>query len=423
MKKAGRLIAVISLLSAVGLSACAGRVNGVLVPTLVSEPGASNVSMFVATTRQPSDPADGLLFTGERGPSIHFAEIGVSIPPNHQPGQIEWPARMPANPATEFVTTDVRIVDRTEARKDFRRRIAESASRNVLVFVHGYNNTFGDAVYRGAQIVHDSGADVVPVLFTWPSRASTFAYPYDRESANFSRDALEELLFALAADPGVAEVSVLAHSMGNWVTMEALRQMAIRRGSIPSKISNVMLAAPDVDIDVARTQMRSMGTNPPRFTLFVSQNDRALAASRLFWGSSARLGSIDANEEPFRTALSEAGITVVDLTATEASDPLNHATFAQSPEVVRLIGARLATGQEIGSSAKDSLAGSLTNVVASSAAAAGTAAGLLITAPIAVIDPSSREYVGEKSGDILFPILKPAGAPPPTDVGSVEIPQ
>ena len=33
---------------------------------------------------------------------------------------------------------------------------------------------------------------------------------------------------ALSKDPQVGEVSVLAHSMGNWVTLEALRQMAIR---------------------------------------------------------------------------------------------------------------------------------------------------------------------------------------------------
>jgi esterase/lipase superfamily enzyme len=33
----------------------------------------------------------------------------------------------------------------------------------VLVFVHGFNNRFEDAVYRFAQIVHDTRADVVPV--------------------------------------------------------------------------------------------------------------------------------------------------------------------------------------------------------------------------------------------------------------------
>ena len=62
----------------------------------------------------------------------------------------------------------------------------------VLVFVHGFNNRFEDAVFRFAQIIHDSRADVAPVLFTWPSKGSVFAYGYDRESANYSRDALED---------------------------------------------------------------------------------------------------------------------------------------------------------------------------------------------------------------------------------------
>jgi esterase/lipase superfamily enzyme len=46
----------------------------------------------------------------------------------------------------------------------------------VLVFIHGFNNRFDDAVFRFAQIVHDADARVVPVLFTWPSRGSVLAY-------------------------------------------------------------------------------------------------------------------------------------------------------------------------------------------------------------------------------------------------------
>ena len=60
--------------------------------------------------------------------------------------------------------------------------------RRALVFVHGYNNRFDDAVFRFAQLVHDTNAAVVPVLFTWPSRANALSYGYDRESAGLSRD-------------------------------------------------------------------------------------------------------------------------------------------------------------------------------------------------------------------------------------------
>ena len=62
-------------------------------------------------------------------------------------------------------------------------------------------------------------------------------------------------------------VTVLAHSMGNWVTLEALRQMAIRDGRVAAKIRNVILAAPDVDLDLAREQIAGDGSAEAKFHL------------------------------------------------------------------------------------------------------------------------------------------------------------
>jgi esterase/lipase superfamily enzyme len=166
------------------------------------------------------------------------------------------------------------------------------------------------------------------VLFTWPSRGSVFAYGYDHESASYSRDALEDGLRFLAKDPEVKQITVLAYSMGNWVTLEALRQMAIRDGRVAEKIRSVMLAAPDVDIDLAREYVMTMGERRPQITLFVSQDDRALAVSRKVWGSQ-RLGSIDPEEEPFKSALEREKIQVVNLTGVTSPDQLQHGTFAR----------------------------------------------------------------------------------------------
>ena len=69
-----------------------------------------------------------------------------------------------------------------------------NAKRQVIIFVHGFNNTYADAVFRLAQITHDSGTDATPILFTWPSRGRTFDYLYDKESANYSRRALEDMI-------------------------------------------------------------------------------------------------------------------------------------------------------------------------------------------------------------------------------------
>jgi esterase/lipase superfamily enzyme len=262
--------------------------------------------------------------------------------------------------------------------------------RRVLVFIHGFNNRFDDAVFRFAQIVHDAGTPVVPVLFTWPSRGSILAYGYDRESNTYSRNALETTLRTIARDPDVGEISILAHSMGNLVTLEALRQMGIRDGGVTPKIKNVLLAAPDVDVDLFREAVLDMGKQRPSFTLFVSQDDRALAVSRRLWGDAVRLGAIDPEQEPYRTGLEKSGITVLNLSKLRTGDPLNHSKFAESPEVVRMIGKELAEGQTLTDS-RVGVGDRIIQVTAGAAAAVGTAAGLAVSAPVAVIDPKTRE--------------------------------
>jgi len=372
------------------LASCGGRVEGVLVPVAATVPGASIVNLAVATTRSRAEDR-GVLFTGERSSQPDFANIVVSIPPDsaRKIGDVQWPKKLPGNPATDFVTLKAEDMTLAQAKVWFNDRIKATPGHKALVFIHGFNNRFDDAVYRFAQIVHDSRAPVVPVLFTWPSRGSILAYGYDLQSNNYSRDALEQLLTALATNPNVSEVDVLAHSMGNVVTLEALRQMAIRNGRVYPKIRNVMLAAPDVDVDVFCSQMADIGPKGPKITLFVSQDDRALAASRRVWGNVDRLGQINPEAEPFASELAKDGITVIDLTKLRSDDPLNHGKFASSPEVVQAIGARLASGQTI----NDSHVGLGDKIVAASAGAAatvGAAAGVVVAAPIAVVDPNTR---------------------------------
>lgn len=347
--------------------------------------------MLVATTRM-RDAVTDEFFTGDRGPQVSFAEFTVSIPPaaNRTPGEVQWPRSVPGNPATDFVTLKADVIDRTRALAWFRGMVRQVPKRRVLVFIHGFNNRFDDAVFRFAQIVHDAGTPVAPVLFTWPSRGSVLAYGYDRESNTYSRNALEDTLRTIARDPEVGEISVLAHSMGNWVTLEALRQMAIRDGRVAPKIRNVLLAAPDVDVDLFREAIVDMGKERPGFTLFVSQDDRALALSRRIWGDAVRLGAIDPEQEPYRSGLEKAGITVLNLSKLRTGDPLNHSKFAESPEVVRIIGQELAEGQTLTDS-RVGVGDRIIQVTAGAAAAVGTAAGLAVSAPVAVVDPRTRQ--------------------------------
>ena len=56
------------------------------------------------------------------------------------------------------------------------------SDREVLVFVHGYNTNFSEAVLRVTQFVNDTGFKGVPILFSWASRGNTMDYVYDINS-------------------------------------------------------------------------------------------------------------------------------------------------------------------------------------------------------------------------------------------------
>jgi esterase/lipase superfamily enzyme len=381
------------------LVGCGGHPKNVLTPVADTASHSSRVNMLVTTTRSRST-VEGEMFTGERAMEPAFAEITVSIPPAsvRKVGEVAWPRKLPSDPATDFATLKAGEISRDDAKNWLNASVKKSGDGSVLVFIHGFNNRFEDSVYRFAQIVEDSGVHSAPVLVTWPSRGSLLAYGYDRESTNYTRNALEMLFQYLAREPNVKEVSILAHSMGNWLALEALRQMAIRNGRLPAKFENVMLASPDVDVDVFRQQIADMGEHHPKFTLFVSRDDRALAVSRRVWGDVARLGAIDPEASPFKQELADSQITVIDLTKVKAGDRLNHGKFAESPEVVRLIGARISEGQALTDS-KVGLGDKLLAATTSTAAAAGSVAGLILAAPVAVIDADTRDnYAGQVSG-------------------------
>jgi len=317
MQKA--LITVASISLSLVLGACAGRPSqGVLVPVAQSAEGTSRVDMLIATTRQRSTADAGEMFNGERAEEISYAAITISIPPDdsREIGTINWPASLPGDPQRDFVTVSADYLNKQKLSAAVSAAAKPAGRRNVLIFVHGFNNRFDDAVYRFAQVVHDAQVPGIPVLFTWPSRGelSLSAYAYDRESANASSNALAQLIEMLAANPNVKDINIVAHSMGNVVTLEALRGMASRRGKIGAKVKNVMLVAPDVGVDKFRTEMQGMGQSRPRFALFASQDDSALNFSKTIGGGIERIGAVDPAQEPYKSDLSQENVEAFDLT-------------------------------------------------------------------------------------------------------------
>ncbi len=194
------------------IAGCSNRPYGSLIVG-TSAPDANRVDLLVATTRAPVLEPPGVMFGGSRGRGLDFADIVVSIPPAsaRQPGDVPLPSSLPGNPERDFVILRADRMDLAQAKANFDARIKHTPGRRVLIFVHGFNTRFEEAVYRFAQIVYDARVDVAPVLFTWPSGGNVTDYVYDRDSAMYSRDALEMVLQALVKDPNVDSISILAH--------------------------------------------------------------------------------------------------------------------------------------------------------------------------------------------------------------------
>ncbi len=369
-------------------AACVGTQRGAYLKTDALPPGAKPITLHIATTRERSGDDTGELFTGNRARNLDFARMVVSIPPDHKIGEIEWASSGSADPSKHFAVVSHRYGTGKEILESVKREVASRApaDREILVFVHGYNTSFDDSLFRMAQITTDSGFRGVPVLFTWPSRAKLTSYPYDRESAIYSRDDLEMALDALATHSGARRINILAHSMGNMLTLEALRQAQIRgRGTLGGKLGEIMLAAPDVDLDVFRRQIEVIADKNRSVTVFVSKDDRALAVSRRFWGSErARAGASDAVEIMAEAGTKIPGLRVVDLSALK--DQLPHSRFATSPEVVKLIGRQVASHDHRPPTLGERLTDLSDDVVDKVGAAAGTAAKLPIGIVGGVVD-------------------------------------
>lgn len=319
------------------LLGCAGPKNLVDVPTVVpveSVPDLKRHRIFMATSRAPSDdPAE--FFSGERGDGVNFASVEVTIPPNRATGSVQTPARPPSDPRKHFVIDEASVYDnRTDFQTDFSAymRSLPGDKRDVLVYVHGYNTNVTSAILQLAQFVQDTGYDGVPLLFTWASSANTLKYVYDINSALVARDDLVSMLETLEL-PAVEGYSVVAHSMGTFLVMEASRQIVMTTGiNATGKVRNVVLAAPDIDIDLFKEQIKLIPEDQRNIVVLVSSDDKALRASQRVAGGVSRVGQSKVEQ------LSELGVIAIDLSEADEPGTLSHSKFKSSPEVVQIIG-------------------------------------------------------------------------------------
>ena len=323
-----RLIALV--VATLTLIACAPRGEVTLYA------GAGDVGevqrIFVGSTRD-LNPATGRP-SGARSEDMLFGRVDVSVPPDREAGSVNYVGRKDPDPQVHFLVDNFAPYSGADSftralRQELRGRRGDA--RTAVIFVHGFNNTFAEGLYRFAQMVEDFDLPFMAVHYTWPSAGHPLGYGYDRDSMLFARDGLERLIESTTR-AGAKEVLLIGHSMGALLTMESLRQLAIgNKKSVINRIGGVMLLSPDIDIDLFRQQSKRIGKLPQPFYIFSSTKDRALQLSAGLSGQSARLG----NAEDI-APLADLDVTLVDISAF-SDGGLQHSVALSSPSFLKLV--------------------------------------------------------------------------------------
>lgn len=313
----------IALILSLSLTACVDRTISETVPTALTI--GTPVTVLTSTTR--AREADGS-FGFRRGESLQFLETTVSIPPSHTPGTLKFSYADP-DPQKEFVLVEVEELSGPRGLHDQLR-----GQKDVTIFVHGYNSTQTETIFRAAQLSHDIGLPGSILVYSWPSRATGYGYAYDLDSMLFARDGLEQTIRELKS-MGVNRVILVAHSMGGALSMEMMRQAELQEpGWSKRNLEGVVLISPDLDVDLFRSQMKRISSPPDPFVVMVSQKDKILNISARLRGTAEgeRLGNISSVD-----ALAEFPINVIDTTAFNSDAESSHFVAATSPALLAIL--------------------------------------------------------------------------------------
>jgi len=188
------------------------------------------------------------------------------------------------------------------------------AQKDALVFIHGFNVGFGEAIEAGAKLAREIRVDAVAgasgemlniVVFSWPSEGQKvpyMSYYSDREDARASGPALAraflkltEFLHQLDRERYcLRSVHLMAHSMGAYVLRQGLQALIAKQpDSLVRVFDQILLASPDEDDDTFEhdTKLKLLPRLAKRVTVYFNPKDRALWISDKTKTNPDRLGA------------------------------------------------------------------------------------------------------------------------------------
>jgi esterase/lipase superfamily enzyme len=180
--------------------------------------------------------------------------------------------------------------------------LAASASTDLLVYVHGSNNTMPRAAAQAAQLRHFTGRRMVVLAFLWPSAGSILKYFTDVANAQASVEPFVRLIELLAAHTDAKAIDVLAYSAGAQIVSPGLAQLGTpRRGETQEqlrqrlRLAQIYFAAPDIDTRRFVQELGQYVKVVDRVSIAANMNDSALRFANIVHRAS-RAGRPDPNE-------------------------------------------------------------------------------------------------------------------------------
>lgn len=305
--------------------------------------GFATVRVFYGTDRALTGEVKPALYYGSgrgRG-ELKYGYLDVTIPQIHKEAELETQSRWAdytfgvsaATLRSRYVLLEkITPLVKEDFQRTLRRQIGDARSKDVFIFVHGFNSTFEDAARRTAQLAYDLDFDGTPMMYSWPSQGSLTAYAADEAVVNVSGRKMAEFLETVIAQSGAGRVHLIAHSMGNRALIEALQTYLAKRAlsrpvlttQAPQNRQNIfgqiVLTAPDVDRDYFMDAIESLRSVADRVTLYASANDYALRTSQFYHGA-PRAGSAG------DSIVGLPGLDTIDMSSVPA-DLFGHSYFA-----------------------------------------------------------------------------------------------
>ena len=244
-----------------------------------STPGENDFDvsvLFVTNRGHEPDEDPGAVFNARRG-KPRFGHCDVRFRPIPITDEV-------AERAPIWIPTAIRNVVRTEIIEPelfnhvVEQRLANDPEIPVVVYVHGYANSFARTCRMGAELQRMLGDDGVVIMFSWPSDANPAQYVADQVDVEWSVPDLALFLGTLRERSGFDRVRLLAHSLGSRGTLLALRQLAVD-GTILPIVEHLVLLAPDLDAATFGRQVDRILPLAQRMTLYASDNDAPLLVS------------------------------------------------------------------------------------------------------------------------------------------------